>query len=100
MPKSERLIDVATPAPPVAQRQPAGDTDQALAVENELRRMKANDRIMRRVEHVLAAKEFVAHLPTGIDRRSIDDKIDATRVLLRIEHNRAVRPAEMPALPR
>jgi hypothetical protein len=53
---------------------------------------------MRGVEHVLAAKKFVTHAPTGIDRSRVDDKVDAARVLLRIEHDGAVRPTEVPAL--
>ena len=79
--------------------QVVAELDQALAVENELCRMEADDGITRGVEHVLAAKEFVTHVPAGIDRSRVDDEIDAARVLFRVEDDGAIRPPEVPALP-
>jgi hypothetical protein len=84
----------------VVHRQLAGDGDQPCAVEREARRVETHHRIVHGIEHILAAQKGIARSPAGIDRRSVDDEIDAASVRFGIEHDRAARATEVSALHR
>ena len=84
----------------VAQRKQARNADQAILVEDKLRRMEANDREARHVEHVLPAQPRIAHTPARIDCRRVDDEVHRARVLFGVDGDRPFHATEAAVLRR